>query len=147
MAHGFLVFDRSTGAVSHLERTVPDPVATQINFAAFGFIDFLPVVLKGVTYQLPSHILGKITSDMSAWHLGSAFLRSNAGSGDGGVRNRRTAGNLSLCRFCVAFQHLALAGRALPQIVQTRETGLSREKGYASAAAFSHRRMSLNEMW
>jgi hypothetical protein len=62
LARGFITFNPATGAPIHLERTVPDAVAAQVDFAAFGSIDYKPVIIpKHGTFPLPSHVVGRKT--------------------------------------------------------------------------------------
>jgi len=58
-ARGFALFD-ATGAITHIERRVPDAVALSTNFATFTALDYTPVAMNGHVFTLPSHVMSEI---------------------------------------------------------------------------------------
>jgi hypothetical protein len=58
-ARGFALFD-ATGAITHIERRVPEAVAASTNFAAFTALDYAPVAMNGRLFTLPFHVLSEI---------------------------------------------------------------------------------------
>jgi len=58
-ARGFALFD-ATGAITHIERRVPDTIAVATNFATFTALDYGPVAMNGHVFTLPSHVLSEI---------------------------------------------------------------------------------------
>jgi len=58
-ARGFALFD-ATGAMTHIERRVPEAVAVSTNFATFTALDYAPVAMNGHTFTLPLHVWSEI---------------------------------------------------------------------------------------
>ena len=64
---GFALLDPATGAVTHLERTVPDSVALTTPFAAFSAVDFASMPVNDRTYQVPARVTGAIPRGSSRY--------------------------------------------------------------------------------
>jgi hypothetical protein len=58
-ARGFALFD-ATGAITHIERRVPNAVAVSTNFAAFTALDYTPITMNGSLFTLPFHVVSEI---------------------------------------------------------------------------------------
>jgi hypothetical protein len=58
-ARGFALLD-TTGAITHIERRVPDAVAVATNFATFTALDYAPVTMNGHIFTLPFHVWSEI---------------------------------------------------------------------------------------
>jgi hypothetical protein len=55
---GYATID-ATGNITHLERRIPDLLATEADLVPYAAIDFAPVDLGGKTYRLASHSLSE----------------------------------------------------------------------------------------
>jgi hypothetical protein len=58
-ARGFALLD-AAGAITHIERRVPEAVALATNFATFTALDYFPVAMNGHVFTLPSHVVSEI---------------------------------------------------------------------------------------
>ena len=58
-ARGFALFD-ATGAITHIERRVPDAIAVSTNYASFTALDYAPVTMNGRVFTLPFHVWSEI---------------------------------------------------------------------------------------
>lgn len=58
-ARGFALFD-ATGAITHIERRVPDAVAVSTNYATFTALDYAPATMNGRAFTLPFHVMSEI---------------------------------------------------------------------------------------
>ena len=72
-AKGFAALDAGTGAVTHVERTVPDTVAAKTGYAAFSAVDFATAQMNGQSLQVPQRIVGEIARGDSRYRFEAQY--------------------------------------------------------------------------